>query len=281
MNRTGYFSEESVPPELNLSIHNDVLYITHNAGFFSCTSIALFNIIRYFNNYKKMPNIDRNSQYSYYKINQGDNLIPLYYKNNDDNIEYKNRIEIVIPDDGSSPQFSDYRTICISDINPFINKYFQVSDYVDGIVKNFESKYNLYYKNLCSVLYRGNDKSKETRLASHEDFLEKCLEIKSKNPNVRFLIQTDETDFLEKFLLLYSDSIYFDEIPHIRKSDTAVHNVIDRNLLPHFAANFLAATICVSKCEHLITHSGNCGIWAVLYRGNTENVYQYLTDKWL
>jgi hypothetical protein len=118
-------------------------------------------------------------------------------------------------------------------------------------------------------------------LASHEEFLEKCAEVKSNNPNIRFLVQTDETDFLEKFISVYSDSIYFNEIPHINKCNTAVHNVIDRKTLPEFGAKFLAATICVSKCEHLVTHSGNCGLWAVLYRGNTENVYQYLTDKWL
>jgi hypothetical protein len=277
----GYFSEDSVPPELNLQINNDVLYITHNAGFFSCTSIALFNIIRYFNNYKALPKaINRSSQYSFYKHN-GENLAELYYKINDANIEYSERIEVVIPDDGSSPQFSDYRTICISDIMPFIDRYFQTNDYVINIVKNLESKYNLDYKNLCSVLYRGNDKSKETSLASHEEFLEKCAEVKSNNPNIRFLVQTDETDFLEKFMSVYSDSIYFNEIPHINKCNTAVHNVIDRKTLPEFGAKFLAATICVSKCEHLVTHSGNCGLWAVLYRGNTENVYQYLTDKWL
>lgn len=278
----GYFSEDFVSPELNLHIYNDTLYIRHNAGFFSCTSIALFNIIRYYNNYKKLPNnLDRSNQYSFYK-NDNSDLSNLYYKINDNiNINYDTHIDIVIPDDGSSPQFSDYKTICISDMKPFIDKYFQVSDYVSNIINNFESKYELNYKNLCSVLYRGNDKSLETKLASHEEFLEKCEEVKNKNTDLRFLLQTDETDFLEKFLKLYPESIYFQEIPHINKSNTAVHYVVDRNSLPSFGADFLAATICVSKCEHLITHSGNCGLWAVLYRGNTENVNQYLINKWL
>jgi hypothetical protein len=277
----GYFSEESVAPELNLHIYNDTLYVKHNAGFFSCTSIALFNIIRFYNNYKNLPkNVDRSSQYSFYKKDVTD-LSSLYYKNNDMNIICDKYIDIVVPDDGSSPQFSDYRTVCINDIKPFIDKYFQISDYVTNIVNDFESKYNLDYKNLCSVLYRGNDKSMETKLASHEEFLEKCADIKSKNPNLKFLVQTDETEFLDKFLEIYDDSIYFQEIPRINKSNTAVHYVIDRNSLPSFGANFLAATICVSKCEHLITHSGNCGLWAVLYRGNMENVHQYLIDKWL
>ncbi len=278
-----YFSEDLVPPELILRVHNDVLYITHNAGFFSCTSIALFNIIRYFNNYRCLPkNINRTNQYSFYKTKNSEDLTPLFFKIDDIDIMYQKRIEVVIPDDGSSPQFSDYRTVSISDIKPFIDKYFQTSNYVNDVIKRLESKYNLDYKNLCSVFYRGNDKSKETRLASHEDFLEKCDEIKRKNPDIKFLVQTDETDFLKKFMSRYNDSIYFNEIPHINKSDNAaVHNTIDRDRLPIFAVNFLASTICVSKCEHLITHSGNCGLWAVLYRGNTENIHQYLIDRWL
>jgi len=284
MEKTPYFSEHSVPAELNLHVKDDVLYAIHNAGFFSCTSIALFNLIRYFNIYKKLPrHFDRSHQYSYYKITQNSDISPLYYLSNNINIDipYQKNVDIVVPDDGSSPQFSDYRTVCISDIKPFVDKYFHVSEYVSGIVNEFESKYGFDYDNLCSVLYRGNDKSKETTLASHEEFLEKCAEVKKENPNVKFLVQTDEYEFLEKFLSIYEDSLYIKEVPNIRKSDTAVHYVIERSTLPYFGANFLAATICVSKCKHLITHSGNCGLWAVFYRGSMENVHQYLIDKWL
>ena len=48
-----------------------------------------------------------------------------------------------------------------------------------------------------------------------------------------------------------------------------------------YGAKFFAAVFCLSKCKHLITHSGNGSFWAVLYRGNTENVYQILNNKWL
>jgi hypothetical protein len=43
------------------------LKITHNAGFFSCSTIALNEIINFHNTYKYLPKVDRTSQYEAYK----------------------------------------------------------------------------------------------------------------------------------------------------------------------------------------------------------------------
>ena len=275
-----YFYLDVTPPELKLYTDGDVLYITHNAGFFSNASICLFNIVKFFNTFKRLPRIvDRSFQYDSYKINRNDNLIPLYFKSIDDDIIYEKNIEVVIPD--YSPQFSNYHNVCFSDLKPFISKFFRISDRVSEIVTEFESKYNLDYDSLCSVYYRGNDKAGETQIATYEDFIKKCKEIKEKDPSIRFLVQTDETDFLESFLEVFNDSIHFEELPHIRKAHTVVHYVLDRNLLPTFGQDFLAATICVSKCKYLVTHSGNCGFWAVMFRGGMNNVHQFLLGEWI
>jgi len=275
-----YFYSDVLPPELKLYTDGDVLYITHNAGFFSNASICLFNIVQFFNIFKRLPRVvDRSFQYDSYKINRNDNLVPLYFKSVDGDIVYEKNIEVVIPD--YSPQFTNYNNICFADLKPFMEKYFGISDRVSEIVQEFETKYNLDYDSLCSVYYRGNDKSIETQIATHEDFINKCKEIKEKDPNIKFLVQTDETDFLESFLKVFEDSVNFAELPHIRKTRTVVHYVLDRNVLPTFAQNFLAATICVSKCKYLVTHSGNCGFWSVMYRGGMHNVHQFLEGEWI
>jgi len=272
---------ESDAPELILHVNNDELYVVHNAGFFSCTSISLFNIISYFNKYKSLPRIvHRDSQFSYYKTNNSENLVPLYFKENEEiSIDYSQKIDFIKSED--SPQFSDYRNIYFSDIEKFVKKYFQPSDFVNKIINHFESLYNLDYENLCSVYYRGNDKITETPLGSYDEYFQKSLQIQKENPNIKFLVQTDETEFLNEFKTKFSNVISFEEMPHMTNRKSAMQYQLPREQLPVFGAYFLAATICVSRCKYLLTHSGNCGIWAVLYRGDVKNVHQYLIDKWL
>ena len=38
---------------------------------------------------------------------------------------------------------------------------------------------------------------------------------------------------------------------------------------------FDAALRIVSECGYLVNHTGNCALWANLYRGNTKNVFQF------
>ena len=47
--------------KLGAYVNNDILYTRHsNAGFFSCCSVKLDNIIQYYNIYKKLPNVREN-----------------------------------------------------------------------------------------------------------------------------------------------------------------------------------------------------------------------------
>ena len=48
-------------------LDNNILYTNHNAGFFSCCSVKLDNIIQYYNKYKKLPIVDSSKQYEWYK----------------------------------------------------------------------------------------------------------------------------------------------------------------------------------------------------------------------
>ena len=48
-----------------------------------------------------------------------------------------------------------------------------------------------------------------------------------------------------------------------------------------FSKYYLAITLIMSKCKYIICGSGNCSMWIMLYRGNNNNVYQNLNNKWL
>lgn len=261
----------------------NVLRTIHNAGFFSCCSIRLIDIMIYFNDNHGLPDmVDSSEQFMLYKTYATDNLIPLYFNINEKiEIEYIGRKELTYAKE--EPQFSDYRLIDFDNVKPFIDKYFTPSDYVLGRVKAFEEKYKLQYDNLCAVFYRGNDKFTETKIGSHEEFINQAIDIQRQTSNIKFLVLPDETEFLITFkdALGAENVITFDETPSIRKQQTAVFYTIPQNERAEYGVNFFSAVLCASKCKHLVVHSGNGGCWAILYRGHADNVRQFLIYKWI
>jgi hypothetical protein len=259
-----------------------ILKTVHNAGFFSCCTIRLLDIISFFNQHKELPEaVDSSEQFAFYKAKPTDNLIPDLFNESDIRFPYQRRVEVVkkfIID----PQFSDYKTINFRDTLPFVQKYFSPSGHVGGFVEMFEKKYSLDYNNLCAVFYRGNDKNRETAIAPYSEFIDKATEVKKANPKIKFLVQPDETEFLEAFTAAFpNEVIAFEETPHIKKQDSAVFFEMPHEKRPEFAVYFFAAVICLSRCKWLITHSGNCGLWVTLYRTHAMRMHQWFIDKWV
>ena len=56
--------------------------ITHNAGFFSCCSVKLSNIVDFINIYKKLPDhVDSSAQFSWYKKIPNKDITFDYFEN--------------------------------------------------------------------------------------------------------------------------------------------------------------------------------------------------------
>jgi len=257
------------------------LIITHDHGFFSCCSVRLHDIINYYNIYKKLPiMVDSKSQFTWYKINKHQDITFDYFENYNDtlNIEYKNEYINYI----ESLQFSDYNNINFNSIKPFIEKYFSPSLQIKNIIYNIEQKYNLDYDNICVLFYRGNDKITETHLCNYNEYIKYAIDQIKKNKNIKFLIQSDETEFIELFIYLFPFNYicFKDEIRHMKKCNNTVDKCITQNI-DIFSKNYLAITIIMSKCKYIICGSGNCSIWIMLYRNNNNNVLQNLNGKWI
>ena len=80
----------------------------------------------------------------------------------------------------------------------------------------------------------------------------------------------------------YPNNSFFlkDEIRHMKKCNKTVDKTM-KNKIFLFSKYYLAITIIMSKCKYIICGSGNCSIWIMLYRNNSNNVYQNLDRKWL
>lgn len=295
-----------------------ILKTTHNttAGFFSNCSMRLDQIKKFFKEKNELPQaIDSSAQFRNYKENIDDldeDLAKYFFEEKlvDENtgnaasssshqLKYKDvnfkGVSSFSPnyqlkykdinfrgDSRFTPnyQYLKYKDIGFRGISPFVKLYFSPSLRIINTIETLENKYSIDYDNTCSVYYRGNDKDSETGLAEYEEFFNKATEVLQQHPNIKFLIQTDELEFAEAFEQRFSNSFWFDELSMINHDpNSSVHHSLPRNERKEHASWFLAAIIVMSKTKHLITYSGNCGLWAVLYRGNSENVYQYLKIK--
>lgn len=259
-----------------------MLKLLHNGGFFSCCSTRLHDIIHYYNTHHKLPtSLDSSSQFLFYKPADrlNDDIAYDYFDKNMEN-SYNINPYTALVNYHEKYQYSTYNDLHFSEICPFVTKYFYPSESISRLIMIMELKYIEDYDNTCVLFYRGNDKLTETQLCSYDDMITQAYIIKEHNPNIQFIIQSDETEFIERMLKEFPQAIYFkDEIRHIKKANTSVDIVFkDQNY--KYSQYYLAITIMMSKCKYVICTSGNCSIWIALYRGNSHNIFQYLNGFW-
>jgi hypothetical protein len=272
-------------PKPKPTIPASLQIIHQQAGFFSCCSVRLHEIIEYFNQYKRLPKIvDSSEEFLWYKPPDNNGDITFDYFEHYNNVSLNKTYNHTINYD-ESYQYSNYQNLQYHSIIPFVKKYFSPSHQIKNLITNLEKKYFLKdYANICVLFYRGNDKITETNLSSYKDFIERARILQQENPDINFLIQSDETEFIEFFTHEFpSNSFYFkDEIRYIQKqSSTTVDKVFSREQNNLFSKYYLAITIIMSKCKYIICNSGNCSIWIMLYRENANGVQQFLNEDWI
>jgi hypothetical protein len=253
-----------------------MLRITHNAGFYSCCTIRLEQILEYFRNNKNIPDIvDSSQQFECYKNNKLHDITYDYFAKNDKMIiPYEKDVYITNVD--KEQQFSEYNLLNFKDLKQFIEKYFSQSLFVHIVSNNLVNKYCIDTNNTCAIMYRGNDKAWETIQPSYEEMIKKALYIRDKDPNIRFLVQTDELEFLEEFAKHIPNSFHFEELPKIRKRTSSIQFLLPNNEKQYHAVLYNASIRILSKCKYIITTSGNGEMWMILFRGHANGVYQWL-----
>lgn len=254
---------------------NKTLYVTHNAGFFSCCTIALIEVIKYFNRHKQLPEVfDRSQQFAFFKADLRENIIDKLFEEGTNHIEHER--ELVVTNEAGEISFGDYSRIHFDDVKPFIERYFAPSKTVRCIMNDYVANYGLDFDNLCAVFYRGNDKQKECLVTNYQDFIDKAKEMPE---HVKFLVCPDETEMWQAFHGEFGERcILIKETPHMRRKNSAIFYELPPNKKTEHACNFLAAVITMSKCKYAITHSGNGSLFLALYRGNMNNVHQFRNE---
>ena len=250
------------------------LVIYHTAGFFSCCTIKLHNILEFFNKYKCLPQyIDCRAQFKDYKVNLSDDITHEFFSYTNDVIPHNKNVTII--DGDVENQFANYKDLHFSELNPFIKKYFLPSADVQLCTKNILSKYNINVSNTCAVFYRGNDKSKETTQPSYEEIVDKTRKVIYGHPELQLLVQTDEIEFLEFFLSHFPKALVIDEVPKIKKQRASIQHVLAPEDKLVATKNFVATIHIMSQCKYVVHTSGNGEMWMALYRGHANGLFQY------
>jgi hypothetical protein len=256
---------------------NDLI-ILHNSGFFSCCSVAMEEICKFYNENKYFPTIDRSNQFYWYKEHQKQDLSSIIYT------------PTVLPPIESDvikfywhSQFAPYKDLDYSSLSKLIDGYFNPSDNILSRLQELTNDISVDVDNIISVCYRGNDKSTETMIPSYSNFIKKVEEVSKQFDTPLFYLQTDEQDFADIFLEKFKNTYVNYRIPMIKKDiSKAIQHTIPNFTKEkfEFSCNFLASLLFMSKTKAVITHSGNVGIWIALYRKNCNNLQQYLNGKW-
>lgn len=264
---------------------NNIIYLTQSAGFFSCCSVRLDSIIQYYNIYNKLPEIiDSTNQFKLYKLKGQENIdiTNNYFINSDINkINITELPKLILYKENF--QGKNYKNIDYKNIIPFVNKYFSPSNEILNASSYITEKYDLNYKNICVLFYRGLDKITEFSIPSYRDVLIKARELQEQNPDIKFVIQSDETDFINAALLEFPNAIVFrDETRSVYRQITSVDLIYqEKNENYYYSKLFLAIVLIMSKCKYVICNTGNISLWICLYRGNSNNVFQYLNYEYV
>lgn len=259
------------------NILKEELVIKHHpsAGFFSCCSIKLSNIVNYYNKFNFFPEkINTDSLFNIYKTSNK-NIDSHFFQKNIENID--NFILNKVKEPGCS-NISNYSLYDYKNLGYIINKYFKPTQKIINIKNKLISKYRIN-KNCTAVYYRGTDKYIEVKSVGFGIFKKKIDTIIQKGEKI--LLLTDSKQFLNYMENMYGkEKIIFINENKVSYKNRGIH--CENTRVENYKDIFylFASLLIISESKNIICTSGNCSKWLALYRGNCNNFYQYVNNEW-
>lgn len=259
-----------------------MLQVRNDHGFFSCCSVRLYEIINFYNKIGSFPPIlDSTDMFLQYKPSAADVTFDFF--------EHYNKVEKQtshpIPNiDAYMYQFTNYKDIPYASLKPYVKRYFTPSSQIKTRQQEIMSNYQIDPHNCIAIYYRGTDKQKETHVDTYESFYKRLnylLRLINK-PNIQILLQTDTKQFQDyiKTNLTTHEVIVVEELA-TSTSNAGIHNERTNQENHDDMLNLLPVLLIAAQCKYFICTSGNVSVWALLFRGNADNVHQNLDRYWV
>jgi hypothetical protein len=243
-----------------------------NCGFYSNQTQVFLSLLILLRHGIVPDKINYSMGFKRFKVDKNQDIFLNFYKTNFDE-KIKLFKEVTLPDENKK----QYGLYDFDYYNQIINKFFNPSDLILERKKYLLKKYNINPKETISVLYRGTDKYTEVRLAHPSAYLKVVRQLLDATKFKTVLVQTDQYQVLDYFKSeLGNIVVSFEETPTTSGQD-AMNTVLENEGKDtmDWMQWFDAALRCVSDCACVVNHTGNCGLWMNLYRGNIKNVFQF------
>lgn len=252
--------------------------LKHSSGFFSCCSIALYNILVFIKNEGFAPDVDFSETFLKYmgpEQTNGNDVYNELFQNNsviDSKFTYDGQFKVR----SLFPYINEDYTA----INKIVSAWFSPNQNVIKEKERLVEKYNLIPDEMLCVCFRGTDKYKDIEETDYEMFCSRVEQIMSF-PNINsILLQTDQEQFVSYFKKRFTsfDVVIIEENPRrVDREQVAFQlDAKDRMLA---AKVFLATMLIMSECKFIINHTGNVARWINLFRGDAENTVQYMAQQ--
>ena len=259
------------------------LQLTHHAGFFSCCTVAVYEILNFINTQGSVPRVDFSGTFNWYKDEGVDNIYSSVF-------EFNENVKIPIPCRVDFPKLSmfsykdfDYYPA----IDPIIKRWFSPSERVIERKNYFLKKYDVCTDTTLAVYFRGTDKFldlESINLAANEymHFVRAAEALAENNPGFnRIFLQSDQQQFIDFFqaetMDLGIDTFVISETP-TTTSNRGIHYSTEQNKLQG-VIDFFAVILLLSECRFLVLPTGNVARWANIYRKGTQNTVQFMDNE--
>lgn len=260
-----------------------MIRFNHNYGFFSFCSRLLEEIIQFINTNQRPPTqeeMDLRDNLGWYKPPEQANqsIFNNFFKCPQGTLAYKHLIEF-----SNDDQYKLFSSLPLGDLIPIVRTFFEPTEEIQQMQAQMELEFNLHdYSNICCLFYRGNDKITETILSSYDDYIRIGTMIQNQNPNVRFLVQSDETEFITTMTQTFPNTIVLHgHIRHVpRNGGVQVDKLCHPSMNYESIKRYIAITCIMSKCDQIVTQSGNCGLWIIMMRGHARRIHQFVNKRW-
>jgi len=243
-----------------------------NCGFYSNQTQAFLSTLILLSHGIIPDKISYAMGFKRFKADPDRDIYPDFYQM-DPSIPVQLLKTVILPDENRK-QFDLYD---FEYYNPVVQRFFGPSDVVSERKNQLLDNYQINPSETIAVLYRGTDKYTEVRLGSPQAYLQAVQQVLQQTNAKKVLVQTDQTQVLDYFKQELGDMVvHFEETPTTSGKD-AMNTVMENegNDTMDWMQWFDAALRVVSDCAYVINHTGNCGLWMNLYRGNTTNVFQF------
>lgn len=251
-----------------------------NYGFFSTFTLMITSIMVVYKKYGVTPyHIDgKNLLKKLKKSKELDMYNYFFYIDNSVDINF-DVDEIPVPY-GPDDQHTLYSEDNIKFYKPFFKKYFNPKKNITEKIKFLIENYKINIDKTIAIIYRDSDKWTDFsgfNYVSAGPYLRKCRSILDQNSKInQVLIQSENTGVVRTFTEAFGAK-FFSETSINKSTEDYPPIPNEEDKILDWSEFYIASMWICSKCEHIITYTGNSSFFVYLNRGTTKNLTQELT----